>query len=965
MAKSRSRARGGQDEAKTPPPSPTPLAPTDDDDDGERTGGEEKAAPWDRSQGVKAGVPAVSEIPWTDPELTLASSATENEDDGFRTPAAESRPPGYAGAHGSAQAEQETRRRAWWQRLAGGFGSFFRAWFRFRWLGYAMLLGVLFPALALLQMLASPYLLGEEAPYHIKQAWLYQTNGPAQAFATEFAATQASVLTEGYADTHLLFHVLAAPFTYGWEPPMPRRAAVTQTHGAVARVHEGVTVAEGAKWRILVAHGAEAQQLGTFTVHGPLTERHVASLERTATLLPQPGKRDDEDGTGALVSGRVSRGAEAPLRSGLVLAGADGERVGTLLSLESGYLRFEETDEPAEPGALLTLHSQRAGTPLGRLTFGSPHTRDDNGGDESGAPYPFLVHHLHAHAPSFAASGPGGLAATDHRGYVDPQLRDEHEWHRYLASLENSGATRNGSLAARQHPLPLLAGPDSLEARGKLAAAFFLALLLVTLVYVLRENGVRFSLLFAALLCLGGALFAPRLFALDPYLFGMTLLLLAFHFALNGHRIRLIALGVVASLSVGAPWLVALFVVVLLIWLVQWLTREHLWHEFALPAWAALLLGVGLGVYLLHPQSSDLPAVLNAQLAPWAATLGLGGSTATALGDAVGLGLLQHAHGVAGAPGVAEWQAPTTQRILSELWMLWLPVLLAVFGYLARGIRPSAAALMAFTLTALGGVAVLVTLEALAFVVPFVVLFLAFAALDHWRSLGWDVNRRGVPGLPAPTPDDLRSPAVRFLAYRPVRAVVLMGPLMLGGAALVGLGAQQGMRSLEVTAQASPATDVALWMRAHLDTDAQVFTTGWHEFPALFYARPEGRYLVSHSPGYLYFYAPQGREPGEVYDLWRQLRDGEAVVHDEARERDYAWHEALRDIFLTEYALVDKRRAERFNERLRNAPHRAQPVYEDPRFALYRLLDSPPRRESENDTGNGDARIGARSDAAQ
>jgi hypothetical protein len=87
--------------------------------------------------------------------------------------------------------------------------------------------------------------------------------------------------------------------------------------------------------------------------------------------------------------------------------------------------------------------------------------------------------------------------------------------------------------------------------------------------------------------------------------------------------------------------------------------------------------------------------------------------------------------------------------------------------------------------------------------------------------------------------------------------------------------------------------DGALWLAQNTPPGSRVFTTGWDDFPHMFYWNTHNTYLLGLDPTYMSLEEP------ERYRLWRSISQGQVPAP--AR--------TIRDTFDAAYVLTDLRHA--------------------------------------------------------
>lgn len=113
--------------------------------------------------------------------------------------------------------------------------------------------------------------------------------------------------------------------------------------------------------------------------------------------------------------------------------------------------------------------------------------------------------------------------------------------------------------------------------------------------------------------------------------------------------------------------------------------------------------------------------------------------------------------------------------------------------------------------------------------------------------------------------------------------------------------------------------DGALWLAAHSPAGSRVFTTGWDDFPHMFYWNTHNTYLVGLDPTYM------SLEDPEAYRLWRSISEG--------RTRNPS--QLIRERFESPYVLTDLAHA-RFIDVAAGDPG-LQEVFRNKTVVVYRV----------------------------
>lgn len=158
----------------------------------------------------------------------------------------------------------------------------------------------------------------------------------------------------------------------------------------------------------------------------------------------------------------------------------------------------------------------------------------------------------------------------------------------------------------------------------------------------------------------------------------------------------------------------------------------------------------------------------------------------------------------------------------------------------------------------------------------------------------------------------IRQPAASLLPLLPWLAAIVIAPWIYTSTLIASSEADDGL----------PWTtyrDGALWLAENTPAGSRVFTTGWDDFPHMFYWNTHNTYLVGLDPTYSSIEDPEG------YQLWRSISNG----------RTPAPSSQILHRFGASYVLTDHKH-ERFIELAKTDPG-LEPVLRTRTVTVYRV----------------------------
>lgn len=954
----------------TPPPLPPELlaiaaAKADSTDEASADSANHEAAgssgdelmPWQRGSGNRADISAKAH------ELPEGANVGESDRSG-----------GVAGWISDAAADA-----ADW--IAGGIkGVYSRiAGAVFHWpiFGHLLVFAMLFALWVTAHFAASSAMPGVDAYYHIRMGVMYRDRGPLAFDDGKFPWTQAAVFRDQWADKEWLYHVGLSVFTWGWNEPPADRATVETLDGAIVRLPADSAALAGDTFFVRAALDSSVD-LATITLDAPISDAEINALQN-GLLSHLPTGQTPTDGK--FFRGTIVRhtSLRAPLRAGMPIvhfpnptemAAAVDEAesvlpiVGQIVVMATGTVIFPalpadggSSVAQAEIGAELTLTDAHRGVGfavVGRAAPALPF--DDRDAPPDRRYIAVTAWRLDAEIPakpphptaptapngSNAVDGAGAVpngadpplfafALADFRSLVDPFAAKGLEWRGFAGAELPPGDTARATPfgASRQGPL---AGTDTLEKRGKIAGAFFVAVLTWVMFLIFRQHRLPVPLLLVALIFVGADLFGWRLFMTRPHVFAIALALLGFHWALLGRRIPLFVLGVVYVLSYTAAH--AIVVLVTLTVAARFVLGDvRFWRAASMPA--ATVAGAILG-FVLHPNALNYLHIFAIQnVAVYVSSflerarpvlqnaLPVNGEWTAMMND-----------WIVSRPNLrmgTELQSPVGAEIVAGLWPIWLLGAAIVFVFLARGQRPSNATLTAMVVAMAWSVMFGLSQRFIEYLAPFSAVFFAFAVVEMFRGaqLGSAVAIAS------------RSRFHGFFAIALITALVV--------AAVLG-GAVMNYHVVSTYEEAPEHRDVALFIRDQLPTESTVFTTDWHDFVGLIHYTDRQHFLVMLDPNFMFYFTPNGRAPGEIWAMWDAIRTGRTKIADPAHIDDTGtskprdWIEVLRSEFSADYVLCAHSQTALLAN-LRARTDTFDPIFSDDRFSVFRLVPPPPSAE--------------------
>ncbi|MCC7368567.1 MAG: hypothetical protein IT306_09100 [Chloroflexi bacterium] len=143
------------------------------------------------------------------------------------------------------------------------------------------------------------------------------------------------------------------------------------------------------------------------------------------------------------------------------------------------------------------------------------------------------------------------------------------------------------------------------------------------------------------------------------------------------------------------------------------------------------------------------------------------------------------------------------------------------------------------------------------------VIFCAWS-LSHAGGPLWEVLGRFWRALRARTPaatERIGGLAWRLRRAAPVLAFAVLLPFIISSIGVAGRQASTGLAW-------NTYRDGALWLARNTPAQAWVFTTGWDDFPHMFFWNTHNYYLIGLDPTYMSLEDPEG------YTLWRSVTQG-------------------------------------------------------------------------------------------
>jgi hypothetical protein len=394
---------------------------------------------------------------------------------------------------------------------------------------------------------------------------------------------------------------------------------------------------------------------------------------------------------------------------------------------------------------------------------------------------------------------------------------------------------------------------------AKMAAVLFAVVGLYATYLFLARFGVRYPLLWIAVLLACAPIFLWRQSMARTQSLSLLLIVLGLWALFAGRPRLLLPVGFAAAwlfngffFVIGAPLAAVLVSLTSLAARRWWLTPAPLEGEgpgvragarprlsFVLAALAWTLLGLGLGL-LLHPYFPRnvefaffhlLPKAVPAEQA--SVTVGqewypysLNGFLVRA-GPSTALTLL----------GLV----PIVHQLAQRRWPDWRTLVLSMLalGFLAMVARSQ---------------------RLIEYYPAFAVLFCAWS-WSHAPS-----TLTAIAGFArSRLPDRLHRLWGRFLPAGPWLAAILIAPFIITSAQIAARQADEGP-------DWTTYRDGALWLASNTPAGSRVFTTGWDDFPHMFFWNTHNTYLVGLDPTYSSIEDPEG------YQLWRSISLGRVAV---------------------------------------------------------------------------------------
>lgn len=423
-------------------------------------------------------------------------------------------------------------------------------------------------------------------------------------------------------------------------------------------------------------------------------------------------------------------------------------------------------------------------------------------------------------------------------------------------------------------------GTDTLEKRGKFAAAFWTALLLFSIVCVLRYNGFRSTGFLVIAVLLGGSMLWMRLSVLRPHVVSVTILIWVWHCCLHRKTAWVAILAAVYVLAYSAGHAVVVFVCVVAV-AMRLAGQRKVW-----PLPLAALGGFVIG-FLAHPnlwgylhvflvQNVVVPANTYMQplvdVAPWLFDW-LPERVRELIGDPA------MSDGIAKP---AELAAGSDRDRLNALWTLWLPYPFTLLLLLRGRIRLSPTTITLLALSLAWGVLYLSAVRFLELFGPFTILFYLFAMRDYVRQTPWRQRFLDHPR--------------RTTVFVMSTLLMLMSLVAVGGVDALKLSDDDGVRARQIR---DPLRLLA--NRPAADQHATVFTPDWSDYVFAVHYNPRDYYITGLDPMFMVADDPHRAQ------LWQQVVAGQVEIDDplaptESKMRDFA--DVIRRDFNSRFVLL-------------------------------------------------------------